>query len=278
MTPPTNERKAQDENADNAATASTSTSIKHILAIRHAQSIANEQLLHRWGAADFTDDVSLRDSELSAKGLTQVQQGLPAQLSEPDFAEELSKIELVLVSPLTRCLQTFTFGVLPQIKNKQIPILALPELTERVYTVSDTGSPTSVLNEKFPQVDFSNLHGSEGKCWWYTEEDSEDPVGGHCTREEWRPCNENQWYAVPGEPGEIFESRMTRLDKWIQGRPESNILVVAHWGVLRHLTGGVEWRNAEAKLLEWKSDEPHAKVLLQTGEPLRSKFAETSKI
>jgi broad specificity phosphatase PhoE len=251
-------------------------STKHILAIRHAQSVANEKLLHAWGAPDFKDDESLRDTELSGKGLNQVQQGLPAQLASPDFHDELSKVELVLVSPLTRCLQTFTLGVLPQLnKRREIPILALPHASERVYTISDIGSPASALKEKFPAVDFSLLEGQEDSSWWYTQDSTSS---SNSDAPEWRPCDGNQWYAVPGEPADHFANRMKELDAWIQSRPERNIILVAHWGVLRHLTGGVEWRNAEAKLLEWKSDQPHAKVVVQTGEALRSKFGEASKI
>ena len=43
---------------------------------------------------------------------------------------------------------------------------------------------------------------------------------------------------------------MKELDAYLAARPETHILLVAHWGVLRHLTKGMEWKNAEAKILQ----------------------------
>jgi hypothetical protein len=42
---------------------------------------------------------------------------------------------------------------------------------------------------------------------------------------------------------------MKTLDEWIANRPETTILLVTHWGVLRHLTEGMQFENAEAKVL-----------------------------
>lgn len=69
--------------------------------------------------------------------------------------------------------------------------------------------------------------------------------------EEWRPHGDGQYYAVPGEPEASFERRMVEADEWISMRREKNILVVAHWGVLRHWTGE-EVTNGGICRVEWK--------------------------
>jgi broad specificity phosphatase PhoE len=60
------------------------------------------------------------------------------------------------------------------------------------------------------------------------------------------------WYAVPGEPLHVLERRLVEFDMWLSQRPEQNIMIVAHWGVLKHLSSEkTEWTNAEAKVLQW---------------------------
>jgi broad specificity phosphatase PhoE len=224
------------------------TITKRLLCIRHATSLANEFMAqpgNTWGEVTFSDDANLRDAPLSETGIQQCVDNLHPQLLQDQFVDFLEQVELVICSPLTRCLETFTNGVEPKLKQyhgemKKIPVLAVPYLTERIYTASDTGSPISDLQTKFPLVDFSDCPNG----WWYSQQYPES--------EEWRPYGQGQWYAVPGEPEAHFEERMLLLDQWIRNRPERNILLVAHWGVLRHFTSGMEWENAEGKLLEWK--------------------------
>jgi len=62
--------------------------------------------------------------------------------------------------------------------------------------------------------------------------------------QEWRPHSEHQWYGVPGEPQEMFDKRMKRLEEWILSRKEQSILLVAHWGgAIRYLSGGYQTKN-----------------------------------
>jgi broad specificity phosphatase PhoE len=229
------------------------TITKRLLCIRHAKSVANEfmeQPGNTWGEATFTDDGNLIDAPLSQTGIQQCVDNLQLQLQD-EFVDFLPLVDLVICSPLTRCLETLTQGVEPTLRQyhqfgndqKRIPLLAVPYLTERIYTASDTGSPVNELQTKFPLVDFSDCPNG---IWWYSHQYPES--------EEWRPYGQGQWYAVPGEPEAHFETRMLMLDQWIRNRPERNILLVAHWGVLRHLTSGTEWNNAQGKLLEWKYD------------------------
>ena len=251
-----------------------------MLCVRHGTSIANEFMAqpgNTWGEATFRDDETLIDAQLSSNGIDQVKTELQYQLQNQylDFLRD--ELQLVIISPLTRCLQTYEYGVRPvllsllkqQEKGKNVTVvssssskvntLALPLMAERVYTASDTGRSVATLSNKFPFVDFSEcsntsvainpsstVGASSSSTWWYSSTYPES--------EEWRPYGEGQWYAVPGEPEGIFEKRMKRFDDWIRDREEISIVLVAHWGVFHHLTDGVEWKNGEAKMLDWTYD------------------------
>jgi hypothetical protein len=116
-------------------------------------------------------------------------------------------VELVVVSPLTRCLETWLYGVRPALSamslstsllsspTTTVPCIVLPLATERVYTSSDTGGRLSLqeLQSVFsqPELDWSymlptgtststststptlntsatNSEASESPHWWYT--------------------------------------------------------------------------------------------------------------
>lgn len=51
---------------------------------------------------------------------------------------------------------------------------------------------------------------------------------------EWRPAGD---YLCAGEPADIFKERLTHLRHWLLSQSQSHIVVVAHWGVIRGLTG-----------------------------------------
>lgn len=246
---------------NNNTASSPPLNVKRLLCVRHGVSVANEEMSrpgNQWGDPNFRDD-GKRDAPLSEAGRKETQEFLKQQFhQQTKLMEVLDEVELVIVSPLTRTLETLHYGVEPILMNhhhllqkrrvggdgdkKNIPILAVPLLRERVYTTSDTGRPASLLAREFPTVDFSECP-QDDRPWWYVGEDDS-------SWEEWRPHGENQWYGVRGEPETVFQERMKELDEWIGNRPEKTILMVAHWGVLRHLSDGTQFLNAEAKILE----------------------------
>lgn len=204
---------------------------------------------NEWGDPNFRDD-GQPDSPLSERGRQKTKEFLQRQFQNPKLREQLSDLELILVSPLTRCLETFLYGVVPLLQKQKlqdIPVMAHPLLRERVYTTSDTGRPASYLAQEFPLVDFSSCPLDDP--WWYVGSEIENGNENESTTE-WRPHGHNQWYAVPGEPEDVFQERMQELDEWLGNRPEKTILIVTHWGVLRHLTNGTQFLNAEARVLE----------------------------
>jgi broad specificity phosphatase PhoE len=244
---------------------------KRLICIRHARSEGNEFLSkpgNRWGDATFCDDATLIDAKLTPAGLEQVKHELLPfwTQEETEHSQLLQQVDLILVSPLTRTLETFYHGVEPALQkllrsssninmppdNKMPPVMAHPLCTERVYTASDTGRSVEELEKEFPLVDWSLVRDyNGGKQWWYTHKTQVDAD----TYQEWRPHGQGQWYAVPGEPETVFTNRMKALDEWLDQRSETTILIVAHWGVLRYITAGFGTKNCEVKVIEgWK---PH---------------------
>ena len=86
--------------------------------------------------------------------------------------------------------------------------------------------------------DFSLL--PENDSWWYDTSKLEEKY------DEWRPFGK---YLVDGEPDDAFRQRMLDLKEYLLARPENNIALICHWGVIRALTG-LEFDNCEVKMVE----------------------------
>jgi len=242
--------------------------------IRHGLSVSNEWMQieeNAWGAATFNDEHNFPDAPLSQTGIQQAT-ALRQRLLEPTTNggagdSWLQSVELIVVSPLTRCLQTYQHAVEPLFFNNTTSatttarppvVLALPLLTERVYTVSETGRPVSILQRDFPTVDwseFQRLRWCNPDCWWY-DPSVETPFNHHCDNvwREWRPAGQGQRYGAAGEPMPVFERRMEALHQWLLDRPERHILAVAHWGVFRHFTNGKDLDNCQIITMDLKSN------------------------
>jgi broad specificity phosphatase PhoE len=221
------------------------TSPKALYMIRHGTSLSNEfmqQPGNGWGEATFRDEVTLRDARLSPKGRRECD-ALAGRLARQTW---LSDVELVVVSPLRRCLETAARGVMPalvtpsaSLKRGTAPtVIVLPWITERVYTMGDIGTSPNSLRLEWPTFDWSLVQDE----WWYRED-------GHEDLPEWRPHGQGQWYAVPGEPMTAFQARMASADAWLRERSERHILLVTHWAVIRHYTSR-EVANCEVAVLE----------------------------
>lgn len=78
--------------------------------------------------------------------------------------------QLVLVSPLTRCLETATLALTALTSaisgSEQLSIVAEPLLREKVILSSEIGRSAAVLSSEFPNIDFSRLDGQA--TWWFT--------------------------------------------------------------------------------------------------------------
>lgn len=217
--------------------------------IRHGVTEMNEVLMSmEWGSPGFFDK-GLWDTQLSQNGIQQtveLNRRWKAQYdAEPSPASHLipwEHIDLVISSPLIRTLQTYSYLVdhsLPPLIPSHIPKIAHPLLRERLYLSSDAGSPRSMLENTFPAFNFSALP-EDDSAWWYTPETHEEEYEPY---KEWRPAGE---YLCPGEPADVFFERLMALRSYLLRRPEKHIVVVAHWGIIRGLTGG-DFRNCEVR-------------------------------
>jgi broad specificity phosphatase PhoE len=259
-------------------TSSTSCRKKVIYCVRHGQSISNEWMERPgnvWGGVNYNDfggntpDAPLSDQGIAqAKALTTTEQSLLFGVDD-DCDDNDEVVELVVVSPLTRCLETWSYyySSLQQTTTTTPAVVVLPLATERVYSWSETGRPKSTLRQVFPPScsinwDWSHVPDHD-ESWWYTgagrstndgdhgDDDSRpDPVEAEA---EWRPHGQGQVYAVPGEPALFFAQRMDALRHWLlYERPERCLLLVTHWGVIRHLSGEqqLEVANGQVARLE----------------------------
>jgi len=259
------------------ATDTDTTTNMNLLMIRHGRSLGNDMMDqpgNRWGDPHFKDDATLRDAPLSERGIQQA-----VELGQSLPQHEIDKLELIVVSPLTRALQTMQHAILSKLPN-HIPIVVHPLLTERVYTLSDTGRRVEELKADFtdPRINFDLFvqEDCDDKWWFHMDSDAgETTTTTGRINEEWRPCDAHQWYATPGEPHDVFEARLEKLQHWISLRSEQNICVVSHWAVLQHLTDGDTFENCEARWIPCENCEarwstprtlrPHIAALLTTG-------------
>ena len=159
--------------------------------IRHGKALHNELYdiigVHAFRAPEVID------SPLTSEGH---QQALTLSQTIHD-----KNIELVLVSPLTRALQT-AHGIF---KNTDIPIRSLECLRE--YPIGEDTcnqrSDISLLKVRFPKIDFSKIEIDEDISWTETRE----------TRES-------------------LQKRVDEAKRYIKTLPETKIAIVSHNGFI----------------------------------------------
>jgi glucosyl-3-phosphoglycerate phosphatase len=183
---------------------------KTILCIRHGESTFNRA----WRATPV--DPLHFDAPLSETGYEQVRQARPALADVP--------VEIVIVSPLTRALQTALglFGEHPSAP----PMLVAHLARERVENSCDVGRSPALLAAEFPSVDVAHLDD----VWWHAEGEADER--GICV-----------------EPLEAVDARVAEFRSFLLGRPERVIAVVAHGTFFFHLTGR-QLANCEVATIE----------------------------
>ena len=275
--PPASSSLASASSDDEEDYKSAEDEVTVLYGIRHGLSVSNEWMRREgnvWGSPTYNDEHNIPDAPLSETGIQQaralcqqLQSQQPQELTNgiagTTATSWLDKVQLIVVSPLTRCLQTYQHALEPIENLREIPVLALPLLTERVYSISETGRPVSQLQVEFPHIDWSEFDTLPWKnckdCWWYdptmappfvvpstpNAASSVKQPRNNVGTDEWRPTGQGQRYLAVGEPKPVFERRMAALHQWLVDRPERYILAVSHWGVLRHFTDGQELDNCQ---------------------------------
>lgn len=118
-------------------------------------------------------------------------------------------ISLITVSPLRRTIYTALLSFPSPINDRKVPVIALPELQEIGDLACDTGSDLDELTKEMADkpIDLSLV----GKGW---------------------EIKEGRWAPT----GEAIEKRVREARQWLRARPEKEIALVAHGGLLHYLT------------------------------------------
>jgi len=193
---------------------------KTLLLIRHAEGQHN--------VADTFDF----DPPLTAEGHEQVQQTSLA------LGDLLRTVELVVVSPLRRTLQTAT-GLFP---GPKLPIfVALDSIREVVESPCNLRCQREESQAHFPNVDFSRVsEGSDPMLSRFSDVGSGEPVRRKKRGKQSAPCDPSTpsgfpshpdpagLYCTQGETDTEIGARIVGFLDWVSHRDEQRIAVVSH--------------------------------------------------
>ena len=173
--------------------------ITRIVCIRHGESTFNAA--HRATGID----PGHRDARLTERG--------EAQAREAGARLRAIPFELVVVSPLTRTIQTaaLLFEGHPSEPRFLVEVLH----RECQESSCDVGRAASELAADFPHLDIGHLP----EVWWHADEGCATTFG------------------LPIEPRPLFDRRVIAFREWLRARPEQTIAVVGHGTFFYHLTG-----------------------------------------
>ena len=190
---------------------------KSIYLVRHGESLHNAQVFASQGAD--ANDPRYVDSPLTLLGESQARQ----------LAARVAAInpQLIVTSPMTRATQTCLFA---SQFVQHIPILVNPLCTERLAFASDIGSPISILQRRFPMLDYSGVFPPD--AWWW----SRSPLGSvHDSLRNLRMHSPGS--RKEGEPMSHVYKRTNTFKRWLLERPETKIMVFAHGVFLQTFMG-----------------------------------------
>uniref|UniRef100_A0A6S8KEJ6 Phosphoglycerate mutase-like protein n=1 Tax=Amphora coffeiformis TaxID=265554 RepID=A0A6S8KEJ6_9STRA len=192
------------------------TKVKKIHWIRHAQGY------HNVGDAKSRDNI---DARLTPTGIEQCRTLAAAIKNAPEGSplhDVLNTTELIVTSPVTRCIQTALHSLQPLIEAKPgVPIVANDSIRETVNFNCDRRRPIHEIAQDFPQVDFTQACPfDEDNIWEYYVQ----------------MLGDDTEYTEDRESAEIHtiadRCRQFFVD-WLQNRPEENIAVCCHATVSR---------------------------------------------
>lgn len=195
---------------------------------------------HGQGEHNINNNHHLRDPLLTEKGKEQCLQ----LRDEFPFAKDISAI---LASPLQRTIQTaaWTFG--PELQQRQIPFVLVPNAQEISGFQCDFGweeayvksSAPGLISEAAPGYDQANLDTTLVDAAW----------------------NSKKGIYAPTLPA--VRRRAAELRSWLWNRPEEHIALVTHGGFLHYLmedwttydkAHSTGWRNCEWRQFEFTQD------------------------
>ena len=161
---------------------------KLLYLIRHGLAVHNENFL-KYGEKTFFDPKYV-DTHL-------IEEGVQQSLQFGKTWQNIDDIELVLVSPLYRTLETAA----NIFKDKDVPIISLEELRE--YPIGrhtcNKRSSRDILMYDFPYINFDDIKGQD-----------------------------HLWKSDKGEDISSLKKRIYNIKKYIQKRDEKIICIVSH--------------------------------------------------
>ncbi|KAG9236299.1 histidine phosphatase superfamily [Amylocarpus encephaloides] len=173
--------------------------------IRHAQALHN-----------------IHDPPLSGLGFGPQCQELSKHLEES--VPLAQKIDLIVISPMRRTLQTATQS-LGWLIDRGVPVLLAPLWQENSSNPCDTGTPIPIMREEWPQFDW----------------DAVDPL---------YPAKSGIYSFSKKGLGE----RGREARRWLKNRPEQVIAVVSHSAFLKVGVSNKRFYNADYRVFEFKED------------------------
>ena len=146
----------------------TAGSEKQFIFVRHGTTEMNERLITMPWYSDKFVDAALWDTRLSSQGVQQAQEVHKHLITEGEAKFNLSQVQLLLASPLTRALHTaqLVFGHQEPLLPANVRRVSHPLLRERLYLSSEVGRAGNELQLEFPQWDFAAVPSDVP--WWYT--------------------------------------------------------------------------------------------------------------
>jgi len=135
--------------------------------------------------------------------------------------------ELVVVSPLTRAIQTMNEVRKSVCFKNTKKIISTQLIRERLDTAGDIGKKASEISKDFPEVDFSYL--SKESWWNYLEEDKIK-----------RSKNGAEEYTPETE--EDVKARIAIFFLWMLMRPENSVVFISHASFYRAIYSISKWR------------------------------------
>lgn len=169
---------------------------KTLYCIRHGLAEHNINY-EKFGSKTFYDPKFV-DTSLVKEGFDQAR-----ELCES--WKEIDDIELVIVSPLQRTLQT----AIEIFKEKEVPILSLEFVREYPLgkQTCNKRSPLSVLKKKYPRVNFHGFTSENDELWLPHREETLDELNG----------------------------RIEKFKQYILQRPETKIAFINHGSFIGQL-------------------------------------------
>lgn len=188
-----------------APAAAASALPKRVALIRHGQGWHNKSW--RYGGLAWIGNIlTTQDVTLRPEGQAQARAVREDMDAEPQHA--LRDVEAVLVSPLSRTIETATliFDTLPRVRFALCPLAS-----ERCLATCDRGTPKSELLERWPHVREWEGVDELDEVWWPAD---------RTFAQELRP-----------------DDRAQQLLRALARRPEGAVAVVGHHGFFHLLTG-----------------------------------------